>query len=105
MKKSPPTPAKPWIEPCDGGVLLRLRVQPKASRNAFVRESDGRIRVALTAPAADGAANRGLAQFVSKALGVSTSAVEITHGKKSRSKTVKIEGVSLAAVRDFFFSL
>jgi uncharacterized protein (TIGR00251 family) len=73
-------------------VLLRLRVQPKASRNALCVESDGRIRVALTAPPVDGAANKALCKFLSSFLEVPKSAVSLVGGGKSRDKTVRCLG-------------
>jgi uncharacterized protein (TIGR00251 family) len=74
-------------------VLLHVRVQPRASRNALVVERDGRIRVALTAPPVEGAANEALRAFLAETFGVSRSAVTVVRGDKSREKTVSIEGV------------
>jgi hypothetical protein len=80
-------------------VLLRVRVQPKASRNALVVEGDGRIRVALTAPPIDGAANEALKAFLAKALSVPRRAVVLVQGEKSRDKTVSIQGVTAEHIR------
>ena len=44
-------------------VLLHVRVQPRASREAVVGEVEGRLRVALTAPPVEGAANDALRRF------------------------------------------
>jgi uncharacterized protein (TIGR00251 family) len=80
-------------------VLLRVRVQPKASRNALVVEDDGRIRVALTAPPVEGEANEALKAFLAKTLGVPRRAVSLVQGEKSRDKTVRIRGVTAEHVR------
>lgn len=87
------------FEEREGFILLRVRVQPKASRNALTVEPDGRIRVALTAPPVEGAANKALVRFVADRLGVSKSSVSISAGERSRDKTVKIVGVAAMDVR------
>ncbi len=79
-------------------VVLRVRVQPKASREAVVVEPDGRFRVALTAPPVDGAANSALVAFLAKRLGVSKSRVALTHGATSREKTLRIVDVTVDEV-------
>ena len=87
-------PAKPPIRDNGGSVLLRLRVQPKASRDQILVEEDGRIRVAVTAPAVDNQANKALRAFLAKSLGISKSAITLTHGAKSREKTFQIDGMT-----------
>lgn len=81
------------------GVLVRLRVQPKASRDAIIVEPGGRIRAALTAPPVEGAANKALRSVLAKRLGVSKSAVQLVRGEKSREKSVLVRGIGLATVR------
>ena len=83
-------------------MLLRLRVQPRASRNSIRLDPEGGIRVALVAPPVDGAANRALCAYIAKALGIPPRAVQVESGGKSRTKTVAVHGVSLAAVRNLF---
>lgn len=86
------------VEARDGGVYLRVRVQPKASRNALQRRDDGSIQVALTAPPVDGAANKALCAFIAKLCGCSKSSVTVVRGEKSREKTVQIEGRNVTEV-------
>lgn len=88
------SPAKPPIEQRDDRVLIRLRVQPKASRNAVSVEPDGRIRVALTAPPVDGAANKALCDYIAKQLRIPRGAVELVHGEKSRDKVIAVTGIT-----------
>lgn len=95
-------PAKSSIEARGGKVLLRLRVQPRASRNSIRRDPEGGIRVTLTAPPVEGAANAALCAYIAKQLGVPQRAVHIVSGAKSRTKTVAVHGVSLEAVQDLF---
>lgn len=90
---------KTAMEERDGYVLIRLRVQPKAARNAISLAADGRFRVTLTAPPVEGAANKALTAFLAKALHVPKGAVELVGGARSRDKTLSIRGLSAPEVR------
>ena len=83
----------------DGVIVVRLRAQPKASRNALSITPDGRIRAAVTAPASEGAANTALRSLVAKTLGVPKSAVALLSGERSREKTLGVRGVGLSEAR------
>lgn len=76
------------------GILVTVRVQPRASRNALVVEPDGRIRVALTAPPVEGAANEALRAFLAEFFSVSRASVQVVRGDKSRDKVVSVAGIS-----------
>lgn len=80
-------------------VRFRVRVQPRASRTELVGEHDGAIRIRLAAPPVDGAANQALRRFLSRLLGVPTSAVAVVAGESSRSKLVEVEGVDSSTAR------
>jgi len=86
------------VESKDGGVLLRVKVQPKASRNAWVREKDGRLRVALMAPPVEGAANKALTALVAKTLGVPKRSVQLLSGERSREKTLFVCDITVKTV-------
>jgi len=89
------------IEERDGYVLLRLRVQPRASRDILIHEADGRLRLALTAPPAEGAANKAARDFLAKHLSVPRSSITLVKGEKSRNKILRIDGCTRAAVESF----
>jgi hypothetical protein len=74
--------------------ILRLRVQPRASRNGIYLESDGRIRVTLMAAPVEGAANKALIEFIARSLQVAKGAVTLIGGEKSREKTLRIAGIT-----------
>lgn len=59
---------------------------------------DGAVKLRLTAPPVDGAANKACCEFLAGLLGVAKNRVEITHGQTGRNKTVRIEGISADAV-------
>ncbi|MEK7773719.1 MAG: DUF167 domain-containing protein [Deltaproteobacteria bacterium] len=100
--KSPPCPRKknkhPFIETSPKGVFLRIRLQPRASRNAIEGIHEGSLRIRLTAPPVEGEANRALMEFLSDLLHVRKSSLVITSGLKSRDKMVRVDGMALEEV-------
>ena len=82
----------------DGKLTFKVRVVPRSSRTEIVGEHDGALRVRLTAPPVEGAANLALVRLLARALDVSPGAVEIISGKSSRTKTVSIAGFSVAGL-------
>ena len=86
-------PSSP-ISPTATGVRLRLRVQPRASREEVVGVSGDAIRVRLTAPPVEGAANEALIRFLALRLEVPRSAVELVSGLTGRTKLVAVAGLS-----------
>ena len=84
------------ITETDEGVILDLRVSPRASRDEFKPEAGGGVKVRLRAPPVDGKANAALILFLADALGVPKRNVEILAGETSHRKRVRIRGVSAA---------
>lgn len=79
-------------------MTLKVRVQPRASREELLGAREGALVVRLTAPPVEGAANKALARLLGRKLGVPPSAVAIAAGNASRSKLVVVNGVSAAEV-------
>jgi uncharacterized protein (TIGR00251 family) len=75
-------------------VTLSVRIQPRASKNGFTRLTDGSLKIRLTAPPVDGAANEALIGYLSKVLAVSKSSIEIVSGHTAREKRIRISGVN-----------
>jgi len=84
----------------DAGLTLRVRVQPRASRDALSGEREGALVVRLTAPPVEGAANEALARLLGKALGVAPSAVRVVRGATGRDKVVSVAGLGAATARE-----
>lgn len=82
-----------------GSVTFGVRVQPRAKRDQILGVHDGALKVALTAPPVEGAANDALVKLVAAALGVARRDVAILHGDSSRQKTLRVNGASADAVR------
>jgi hypothetical protein len=87
----------PPISPTATGVLLRLRVQPRASREEVAGVTADAIKVRLTALPVEGAANEALIRFLAATLNVPRSAVELVSGRTGRTKLVAVRGVSVEA--------
>lgn len=85
------------LEATPGGVRLRLRIQPRASRSEIVGLHGDTIRIRLAAPPVDGAANEELVRHLAETLGVARRAIAITAGHAGRLKTVTVSGVDPAA--------
>jgi uncharacterized protein (TIGR00251 family) len=88
---SDPLPA--YIEPMSSGVMLRVFVAPRSATTKVLGLHDGMVKVALTAPPVDGAANKALVACLAKMLGVPKSSVTIVAGETSRKKSVRVEGI------------
>ena len=84
----------PFLRDADGGCTLSVRVHPGAKRNAVTGTHDGALKIALTAPPADGRANAALVSFVAERLGVPRASISLLTGATSRSKTLRILGLT-----------
>ena len=72
------------------GLTFKIRVQPRSSRNMIVGLLGDALKVKLTAPPVEGAANAMCIEFLARCLGVSRSAVEIHAGQTGRIKQILI---------------
>ena len=70
--------------------LLDLLVQPRAARTELAGLHDGRLKLRLTAPPVQGAANAALVEFLAECLGVPRSALSVARGSSGRRKTIRI---------------
>jgi uncharacterized protein YggU (UPF0235/DUF167 family) len=74
--------------------LLRVRVVPRAARNALSRDASGILRVHLTAPPVDDAANRALVTLLAERLGLPKRALALARGERGRDKVISVDGAS-----------
>lgn len=81
------------------GIVLDVRVVPRAARAGVAGLRDGALLVRLHAAPVEGAANAELIETLSKALGVPKRAVSIVSGERARLKRVRVEGVTEEFVR------
>ncbi|BDU38690.1 conserved hypothetical protein [Vibrio nigripulchritudo MADA3029] len=71
-------------------VLLRLYIQPKASRDKIVGKHGDELKIAITAPPVDGKANSHLIKYLAKQFKVPKGQVTIEKGELGRHKQVRI---------------
>jgi uncharacterized protein len=91
---------KPRAEASGYSTRLSIRAQPKSSRSQILGwQADGTLKIAITAPPVDGAANEAIVELLASVLGVPKRAVAIARGQTGRNKLVDIEGMSEAEVR------
>ena len=79
-------------------VTFRVRVVPRASRNKIAGIHDGAVRIRLTAPPVEGAANDALIAFLSRVLHVAKRDIELVSGQTARNKVVSVTGLSAEEV-------
>lgn len=82
--------APDWYRWDHGDLLLRLKLQPKASCDAFAGPQNDRLRVRITAPPVDGQANAHLVTWLARQFGVTRAAVIIESGTASPHKRIRI---------------
>ena len=80
-------------------LLVDVQVVPRASRVAVGPAVGDRLRVAVTAPPVDGAANAAVIDALARAFGVRRAAVRIVRGETGRRKTVEIDGGNPATLQ------
>ena len=72
-----------------GRVGFRVRVQPSARKDEILGwNEEGCLRVRITAPPVEGAANKRLVKFLAAKLGLRKRDLSIESGERSRIKTV-----------------
>jgi uncharacterized protein (TIGR00251 family) len=88
--------AKPYSATTNG-VRLAVRLTPRASRNGLDGigvDTDGRpvLRIRLTAPPVEGAANQALIDFLAGILSVRKKDISLRSGEAGRLKILEIAG-------------
>jgi len=81
-----------------GAVRFSVRVQPRASQTAIVGVHGTGLKVRVTAPPVDGAANEALVGLIAKQLRIARSNVTVISGATARLKLVEVRGVGVLEV-------
>ncbi|GBF33286.1 hypothetical protein DCCM_2385 [Desulfocucumis palustris] len=76
------------------GVIIKVRVQPRASRNQLAGIMDDALRVRITAPPVDGEANEACIKFLAEVFKVPRQSVQLVSGHTGRNKMIRIAGIN-----------
>ena len=95
---SGPDAGEPFVRGVPGGVILHIRVQPRASRVSVGPAGEGELLIRLTAPPVDNAANRQCIQVLAEALKIRSHQVSVLSGHKGRNKRIRVDGVAVRTV-------
>lgn len=85
----------PCLQKSVEGVIIGLQVQPRSSRNQIVGLQGDLLRVKLTSPPVDGAANKCCREFFAKLFQIGKTRIELITGDKSRQKRLLVRDVDL----------
>ncbi len=81
------------------GAVIRVRVQPRASRDEIVGWQADTLRLRVSAPPLEGRANDAVVQLIARGAGVARGAVSVVAGARGRDKLVRVAGVTPNALR------
>lgn len=85
-------PPATFLKESAGGVLLSVKLQPRASKNEIGEPLGDELKIKVTAPPVDAAANQALVELLAETLDCSRGKVELLRGHTSRHKTVLLHG-------------
>lgn len=88
----------PWIQETPEGTVIQVRVHPRSARNQIVGLQGDMLKLKLTAPPVDGAANKMCVDFLAKRLHLRKSDIEMISGHKGRSKKLLLRSAGKQAV-------
>lgn len=86
----------------DEGVVLPVKVTPKASQEGIVGWKEGELRVKVSAPPEKGEANKAVSKLLAKTFKISQQRVVLLRGETSRKKEFLLEGITLQEVTELY---
>jgi len=86
----------PRITEVPGGVLIDVRLRPRAARAGVGGIREGALELRVNAPPVDGEANAAARELLAEVLAVSRARVALHSGEKSRRKVFHVEGLDPA---------
>jgi uncharacterized protein (TIGR00251 family) len=85
-------PTACYLRAIEGGVLLTVRLQPRAGRNEIGAPHGDALRVRVTAPPHRGAANEALLRLLAYTLQCAPSRVQLVRGAAASQKRILLHG-------------
>ena len=88
----------PFLRADSDGVILSIKLQPRASLDEIAEPLGNELRVKVTAPPVDSAANEALLKLLAKEFRCPRGQIQLLRGRTSRHKAVKLRGISPEAI-------
>ncbi len=88
-----------YLQGAEDGVMIKVYVQPRASKNELAGLQGDELKLRLTSPPVEGAANKLCREFLAKLLGVAKGRVALVAGDKSRHKRIFVQGLTAEQAR------
>jgi uncharacterized protein (TIGR00251 family) len=85
-------PPATFLRETSGGTLLFVKLQPRASKNEIGGPLGDELKIKVTVPPVDAAANQALVELLVEKLDCPRGKVELIRGHTSRHKTVMLHG-------------
>jgi uncharacterized protein (TIGR00251 family) len=102
----------PFLQEKSDGIILKVFIQPRSSKNMIAGLHNHALKIKLTAPPVDGAANKMCIKYLAKWLKIPKSSIEIVSGHKNRTKLLllrykneKNAGAEAARIKSLVSSL
>ena len=87
-----------FLKVSSDGVRLAIKLQPRASKNEIGEVVGNELKIKVTAPPVDSAANQALIDLLAEKLDCPRNAVQLVHGKTSRHKIIRVDGMNAAEI-------
>ena len=85
-------PPATFLRETAGGTLLSVKLQPRAAKNEIGEPLGDELKIKVTAPPVDAAANEMLVKFLAEKLACARNRIELIRGQTSRHKTMILHG-------------
>jgi uncharacterized protein (TIGR00251 family) len=90
----------PYLRQRPDGVCISLKVQPRASRNEIAGPIGKELKIKVTAPPVDAAANEAVLELLAEILGCARNQIELLRGATSRHKQILVRGMTAAQIAE-----
>ncbi|MEW6302475.1 MAG: DUF167 domain-containing protein [Verrucomicrobiota bacterium] len=88
----------PYLKETHDGLLLSVKVQPRASRNEVGPAQGNELKVKVTAPPVDSAANQAVLELLAEKLDCPRNALQLVRGQTARHKVIALTGLTAEEV-------
>ena len=89
-----------YLQEREDGVCIALKVQPRAARNEIAGLIGSELKVKVTAPPVDSAANEAVLKLLAERLGCARNQLELLRGATSRHKQILIRGLTTTQIEE-----